>query len=661
MGIFTGILNNSFLRKSEPKIILALFGGVYFVIAFCNHYFFRTWCFDYGLYNYAFYDYSHFRVSDCPLFFGDRMSLLQDHFSLTLMVFIPFYWLLGWLTGTYTLLYIQIFIILFGGWYVYKLVELKTSDSLLSILALIQYLIIYGRWTMFDADCNIAVMASSMVPVFIYYFEKKSFRLMALVFLFILISREDMALWTSFIGLFFLISHYREKDYRVTSLLIIFFSIAYFVLVFSVILPSLATEVKKYSLFNYASLGKGPAEALRFMLLNPLKTVRLFFVNTSGDPLFDHIKLEFYYVYLICGGYLLFFRPKYLLLFIPILAKKMLNDEPVRWSTETFYSVEFISILPIAIFLIISEVKTKIVRTVLIILVSVGTVSVTLYKLQFHKGVSVFWSNYKHAFFKRDFYQSDFNVREVNRHISQLPDKSVISATGTIVPHLAFRPTLYNFPKVLDAEYIVVFTDRDTYPVNQNKFDSTLNYYLNRDNWILLVDNFPLLILKKVREEGIYKQRPKKIEKYFCDAEKLSPDKQAFLSPSGLIFYNGDRQSSKYAHGGKYSVQLTKESPFGMTATIGQVVAGERFEISVWRKAQNNDAWIVASSTGENGYYNYECSVEKNENGWELLKKRFIVSRNWPNQELKIYVWNTGEDTVYFDDLHITREMKLVR
>lgn len=654
----TDILNNSIFKKYGHKAILALFGCIYLIIVFCNHYFFRTWCFDYGLYNYAFYDYSHFRVSDCPLFFGDRMSLLQDHFSLTLMVLVPFYWLFGWLTGTYTLLYIQIFIILLGGWFVFKLVELKTSDRLLSILALIQYLVIYGRWTMFDADCNIAIMASSMVPAFIYYFEKRSFRLMALVFFFILISREDMALWTAFIGLFLLIGHYREKDYRTTSLLIIFFSIVYFVLVFSVILPSLATEVKKYSLFNYSALGKGPAEALKFILLNPLKTARLFFVNTSGDPLFDHIKLEFYYLYLICGGYLLFFRPKYLLLFIPLLAKKMLNDEPLRWSIETFYSAEFVAILPVGVFLIISELKNKITRIVIITLVCAGTISVTLYNLQYHKGISVFWSNYKHAFFKRDFYKSDFNVREVYRQIGQIPDKSVISATGTIVPHLAFRPKLYNFPKVLDAEYIVVFTDRDTYPVNQNKFDSTLNYYLNRDNWIILVDNFPLLILKKVKEEGVYKLRPKKIVEYFCDAEKPGPDKQTFLSPSGLIFYNADQQSSKYAHGGNYSVQLTKESPFGMTATIEHVVAGERFEISVWRRAKNNDALLVASSTEVKGYYNYEFSIDKRENGWELLKKRFIVSRNWPNQELKIYLWNTGNDTVYFDDLHIVREMR---
>ena len=512
---------------------------------------------------------------------------------------------------------------------------------------------------MMDADCNIAIIASSMIPVLLYYFEKKSYLLLALVFLFILICREDMALWTVFIGLFLLVSHYREKDYRTASLFIIFLSIAYFVLVFTVLIPSVETQYKKYSLFNYSSLGKGPIEAVKFIILHPLKTIRLFFVNTSGNPLFDHVKFEFYYVYLLCGGFLLFYRPKFLLLFIPLLAKKMLNDEPLRWSTDTFYSVEFISILPIAVFLILSEIKTKIVRTVLILLVSLGTVFITVYKLQYHKGSSVFWTDSKHSFYKSSFYKSNFNIREINHQIKQIPDGAIITASGTITPHIAFRPKVYNFPKVLDAEYIVVFTDRDTYPLNQSEFDSTLNYYQNNGNWRTLVDNFPLLILKKEKKENIHTpSKPKKTLEYFCDAESLSPDKDAFLSSPGLLFYNANLQSNQYAHGGNYSIRLTKDSPYGMTAVIKQVVAGERFEISVWRRAQNNDAGIVACSTLEKGYYNYDCVAEKKENDWELLKMKFVVFQNWPNGELKIYLWNSGKDTVYFDDLHIIREIK---
>jgi uncharacterized membrane protein len=487
--------------KWSPYAIIALFGCIYLTIIFCNHHFFRTFCFDYGVYNFAFYDYAHFRISDCPIYFVDKMNFLQDHLSFTFMLFIPFFWLFGWLTGTYTLLIIQVFIILWGGLAVYRLIELKTSDRMLSMLALLQYFIIYGRWTMFDADCNLAIIASSMIPVFLYYFEKKSFITALLVLSFILITREDMALWTLFIGIFLFIRHFKEKNYQKLSLYIIVLSVIYFVFVFSLIIPALETEQKKYTLFQYSAMGKGPWEALKFVLSNPVQTIKLFFVNQSGNPYYDGIKFEFYYVYFLCGGFLLLYRPVYLLLFIPILAKKMLNDEPLRWSTDTYYSVEFISILPVAVFMIISEIKRKLVKIILIGIVSIGTIGITVYKSERHKDSSVFWYDDKHAFYKSKMYKSELDIQSVNHQLGLIPQNAAVSATGTIVPHIAWRSKIYNFPKVSDAEYIAVFTKRDTYPLNREQFNEELKKYHSSPEWKSIFNDSSLLILKRVNRK----------------------------------------------------------------------------------------------------------------------------------------------------------------
>jgi uncharacterized protein YqjF (DUF2071 family) len=47
----------------------------------------------------------------------------------------------------------------------------------------------------------------------------------------------------------------------------------------------------------------------------------------------------------------------------------------------------------------------------------------------------------------------------------------------------------------------------------------------------------------------------------------------------------------------------------------------------------------------------------KDNNGWEKLEKSFRINQAWPGKELKIYVWNQGNDTIYFDDLKISREV----
>jgi len=497
--------NLNFIRQNSPKkvsdrlpyCIILLFGIIYFTIVICNHYFFRTAAFDYGAYNFAFYDYAHFRVSDSPVYLVDHNSFLQDHVSFTLMLFVPLYWLFSWITGTYTLLFIQTFIILYGSWAVYNLVKLKTKSELLSVLALLQYLILLGRWTSFMSDCNFAIIASSLVPVFLLYFERKKLLLSIVAFIFILLTREDMSLWMAFVGLFLLVSNFKEKWSRNFSIAVILISISYFIIVFTLIVPMLETPFKKYNLFNYTVLGSGPFEAFLFILKHPFETIKYLFINTTHDPAFDNVKSEFYFYYLICGGFLLFIRPKYLLLFVPLLAKKMLNDDPIRWSNQLYYSIEFVSILPVVVFLIISELKSRILRNASIVTVCIATLVFTIHLLDSPNRKLNYWGDRKYAFYKSSMYKVGFNSKKIHEYLKLIPPGAKVSATGHILTHLAFRPKIYYFPRVDDAEYIVGLLQDDNYPLDLKQFASEMNRYLNSNEWQFQVYDFPFFIAKK--------------------------------------------------------------------------------------------------------------------------------------------------------------------
>ena len=494
------IFNKKRVTVSLPCIIFILFGLIYFTIVICNHYFFRTYAFDYGAYNFAFYDYAHFRISENPVYnmnHINHMSFLQDHVSFTLMLFIPLYWVLAWLTGTYTLLIVQTCIIIYGAWAVYKLIEFKTNNHLLSLLALIQYFILAGRWTSFFSDCNLAIMASSLVPVLLLYFERKNLIPAILVFVFILLTREDMALWTAFIALFLFIIHFKDSWYRKVSVIFLAISIIYFILIFTVFIPLIETPYKKFTLFNYSVLGENPYKALIFILKHPFNTIKLLFVNNSGNPTYNNVKFEFYIYYFLCGGFLLLFRPKYILLFIPILAKKMLNDVPVRWSMELYYSIEFVSILPVVVFLIISEIKNRKLKNFCLIIVCIATLFLTIYKLDSPNRKLKWWGDSKYAFYKAKMFKAEFNVKKVNRYLNLIPDKAKVSASGKINPHLAFREKIYYFPWICDAEYIATFLENDTYPLNKKDFFFELCKYLEDDSWNIIVLDYPFLLMKK--------------------------------------------------------------------------------------------------------------------------------------------------------------------
>ena len=111
--------------------VFAVAGVLYALISLVNHYLFKTYALDLGLYTHAMYDYAHFRVDDCSMFKAVPQSILSDHFDLYLVILSP----LIYVFGSYTLLIVQIAAVLLGGWGVYKLIGLYTEDGWMPVLA----------------------------------------------------------------------------------------------------------------------------------------------------------------------------------------------------------------------------------------------------------------------------------------------------------------------------------------------------------------------------------------------------------------------------------------------------------------------------------------------------------------------------------------------
>jgi uncharacterized membrane protein len=494
------------MKKNKNFIIISsIFGLIILTIGILNHYFYRTFAFDYAAYNFAWYDYAHLRISECPIYYWTKgMSFFQDHFSFTLIILAPLYWIFTPVFGTYSLLIIQALFIIWGGWGTYKLVELKTKNILFATLALLLYYVTYGRWASFITDVNIEIILASVVPLFLYYFEKRNFKIATLIFLFLILGRENISLWFIFIGAFLIISNWKTTKERNISILITLFSLIYFILVFKVFLP--LTHVNHpFKLFNYSVLGLDPAEAVKTLIKQPFHSVKLLFINHSGDPQFDNVKSEFYFVYMFSGLFLLLFRPKYLLLIMPIIAQKMYNDEPIRWGIETYYSIEIVSLLPICVFLILNELKLKslstnkeiLIKKIIAYSIITSSLIVTIHKFDFANRRIKWYAVDKNQFYNKKMYTSELDIPKIQNYLTLIPDSAKVAASTFIAPHLAFRPFIYYIPRVDDATYIALFKNRKHFVMSQEKWDELINDYMKSPEWEILVDDFPLLILHK--------------------------------------------------------------------------------------------------------------------------------------------------------------------
>lgn len=492
------------LKKNKSRrlalILLLLFGSLILGILLLNHYFIRCYGYDYSVYNFAFYDYAHFKVSPCTFYmFPYDITFLQDHFSLTLMFLSPLYWLMGGITGTYSLLIIQSIIVVMGGWASYQFILFKTGNNKLSIMTLIYYFILLGRYTASSADCNIAIIGSALVPIFLYYFEKEKVVPAAIFFILLVFNREDFSLWLIFICVFLMLTHRKDKLKLKWSIVFFISALVFFIVIFKFIIPALEDENKKYTLFNFAALGKTPSEALMFILSHPFKTFELLFSNHSGSNYYDGIKPEFYIVFLISGGFLLLFRPLYFIPFLPLIAKKMFNDDPIRWSFESYYWVEFVSLMPIMVFWIISNFKNEKLKPLIGILICVCTLVVTLFEITkpYENHIALLADTHKNNFLNKDFYHSEYDVKDIYATMALIPDTAYVSASGKLSTHLAMRKKIYNFPRIDEAQYIFLFKKNDNWPSTQGHIDTLVKDLIAEKTWEVLSDKKDIILLRK--------------------------------------------------------------------------------------------------------------------------------------------------------------------
>lgn len=646
-------------KQHLPYILLAGFGLIMFFMGIMNHYMFRTVTYDYGNYNFAFWDYSHFQISKIPTFRG---NFLQDHFSLTLMYFIPVYWLLNWLTGTYTLILIQNALVIISAWYTFKLIKLKTENRWLISGVIVYYFLLLGRHTSFSADVNLAIISACFIPVFIYYFEIRKYTVAMVILVLSLLSRENIPLWFISIFMVLIIQHRKEKKAIWYSFAGILISVIYFILLFKVIIPAIESPDHDYALFNYSALGETPGEALSYILKHPFESIKLFFVNHSGNPAYKYVKAEFYLVYLISGGFILLFRPKYIIWFIPIIAQKVLNDDYIRWGIATYYSVEVVTLLPLSVFWALASIKPKKLQIALTIVTCAATLGILIHKMD-RTNVTVPWTlnTSKVKVFDDSFYRPPFNIRKVNKLLNQIPKDARVSASNVLLPHIAQRQYIYFFPTVKDAEYIVFSVYDDNYLFSHTQNEEARIKYLNDPKWEVMKKEFPVILLKRKEENDIANVSSESFWNHSktitCDFESFDDEKKHILLSNNAKADTLANMDEEVARNGKRSIRLTQKNPYSHSISLPDIDSIAYLQIQVWVKDTEGKAFVVVSGDNEL----YECTNESKDaesSGWKKLSLNLWIPQNPIPQNTRIYFWNAGSEPAWFDDLLITKNYK---
>ena len=473
-------------RNITLASVLTVAGLLYALISLVNHYLFKTYALDLGLYTHALYDYAHFRAADCGMFKDASLNLLSDHFDLYLPLMSP----LVFVFGTYTLLVVQIVAVLLGGWGVYKLIGSYTDDSRMPILAAAAFFFSFGIIHAIAFDYHSNVLTAMMLPWLLYFIKQRRFGLASLFVVLFVIGKENMSLWLFFIALGLMWDYRKDKQALWHLVGYAVFSLAYFFIVNMIVMPKLGGNGGGFA--RYAHLGDNYAEIASGLLAHPIEAFRNLFTNTIGLSQYDGIKEEFYLCALASGMLLTVLKPNYLLMLVPLIAQKMLSIDPHFWGISFQYSVEFMPVLVISSFLVLIRLKRSGWRLALSLSLLLSTVLTTFYTVGVPK--SVILVDQLCVYQGRHYEQQEFDVNYARELMAMIPEDATVSAATMFVPHLALRDGIQNYANAngtVDADYVLL-TEHYVNYLRQGKL-----VFTNRSDYETVASDGAIHLLKR--------------------------------------------------------------------------------------------------------------------------------------------------------------------
>lgn len=474
--------------------ILAIFALVYASISLINHYSFRTFAYDLGIYNNMLYSYAHLKANYTSLQQPMVNHAFADHFEPIFFLFAPLYYIFG----SYTLLVIQIFFVLFGGVGILYFTKSHSNNQYLSIAVLVQFFAMWGVYSALAFDFHNNVTAAMLVPWFLVFAHQQKYKLLLLVWALMLLTKENMALYTVFICAGAALHFFKIKKLRnILSVLSVCAAI-YFVLIVKVVIPLFQTEDAGY-IYNsmYKVLGNSPREMLTTLLTKPGYVFNLLFENHISDQFYTGIKSELHFSVLCSGGIFLLYRPQFLVMLIPIYLQKLLNSDAARWGINYHYSIEFVPVITACTAVFISDLNVKsYFKFLLAIVMAMVTGFYTYTKLK--SRVSIWYAPENAQFYDLSRLTMLSEAKGIHHDLSTLVNDQMdsISVQNALAPHLANRNYIVLFPNTKKAKYIVVAPKTNPYPLKEDYWNC-VDSLLKSSYWQLTDSTQNILVFRK--------------------------------------------------------------------------------------------------------------------------------------------------------------------
>ncbi|HAL61380.1 MAG TPA: hypothetical protein DCP08_03125, partial [Chloroflexi bacterium] len=396
-------------------------------------------------------------------------NFLGDNFSPIVVLLAPFYWL--W-PDVRALLVIQTLALAAGGLPIYWLLTKRHHH--LSFPVLLSYYLNPALHTINLSEFHPLALALPFISLAIYGLIERRYLLLALSILPVLLCREDMSLVVMALSTYLLF----RRDGRRWGLALWSVALAWIGLVI-VVQDRLVghSMFRFYQEFSY--LGGNPAEMLSRIVKNPqLLLTRLLSRERWGAI----CRL------LLPTAFLPLLAPQILLLSLPIFGYLELSTSPHLHLLQSWSPSPLLPFLFFATSVGILRLGERLRRAALLLLLLAS--------------LGGYWA-FSPAPLARGFDATRFVVTERavqgHRLFQQIPARASLSAQSNLVPHLSHREAIYLFPnpQTAKAEYIILDTQGEKYPLSADQYEEFLNTLLSSPQYDLVSEIQGFLLFRR--------------------------------------------------------------------------------------------------------------------------------------------------------------------
>lgn len=484
-----------FLLKRTMRIdrtvawLLFVLGAIYALVSLVNHANFRTYALDLGFYTNASWKYAHGIVADRSMITPGNDPILADHFDLHLMLWSP----LIYVFGDRTLLIVQLIAILLGGLGLYRYALARTGDRSMARLTLCCGLVFFGVFSALAFDFHSNVVAGCALPWYLLAVREGKGARSWWLLLFMIAAKENIGLWMSIVSLVLAWTSQERRLNRSAMLLRSAAAFAWSVVTITVIMPALSST-GRFDHNDYQTLlhGSGASGTLGVAL----NALRILFTDPSGSNMpGTMVKMEFWILLAISGGWALFFSWRHALVALPLLLQKMLNDDPAKWGISGHYAFEFAMVLPIALLGVALRFRSTARQRLCMATALVLNIACTLYSLDRPLQSA---DHGRARFYQACHYGSPFNKVAIERALHHVPENVVVSASSALVPHLVQREHVYQYPLIKDADVIVLLQKGGCYPLGtERELAERITSLRNDAEWQVAFDDPDVVVFER--------------------------------------------------------------------------------------------------------------------------------------------------------------------